>query len=62
MIHATVPTERGKLDWKDLIKVKEDYDNLAKSGMMYVYFPMISWKEVEEYLNSVNWVKEKEVE
>jgi hypothetical protein len=58
MIHATVPTERGKLDWKDLIKVKEDYDNLAKSGMMYVYFPNISWKEVDEYLKSVNGVKE----
>lgn len=54
---AHVPTERGKLVWQDIIKSKEDYTNLAKSGMMYVYFPDISWKEVEEYLN-----KEKEVE
>lgn len=57
MIHAHVPTNRPKLVWQDIIKSKEDYDNLAKSGMMYVYFPDISWKEVEEYLN-----KEKEVE
>lgn len=56
MIHAHVPTNRPKLVWQDIIKSKEDYTNLAKSGMMYVYFPDISWKEVEEYL------KEKEVE
>lgn len=56
MIIATVPTDRPKLVWQDIIKSKEDYTNLAKSGMMYVYFPDISWKEVEEYL------KEKEVE
>lgn len=56
MIHAHVPTQRPKLVWQDIIKSKEDYTNLAKSGMMYVYFPDISWKEVEEYLN-----KEKEV-
>lgn len=57
MITATVPTQRPRLDWKDVIKSKEDYDKVAKTGMMYVYFPDISWKEVEEYLN-----KEKEVE
>ncbi|WP_391559249.1 hypothetical protein [Robertmurraya sp.] len=56
MIHAHVPTNRPKLIWQDIIKSKEDYTNLAKSGMMYVYFPDISWKEVEEYLN-----KEKQV-
>ena len=56
MIHAHVPTQRPKLVWQDIIKSKEDYTNLAKSGMMYVYFPDISWKEVEEYLN-----KEKQV-
>lgn len=56
MIHAHVPTQRPKLIWQDIIKSKEDYTNLAKSGMMYVYFPDISWKEVEEYLN-----KEKQV-
>lgn len=51
MIHAHVPSPRPKLVWQDIIKSKEDYTNLAKSGMMYVYFPDISWKEVEEYLN-----------
>ena len=56
MINAHVPTQRPKLVWQDIIKSKEDYTNLAKSGMMYVYFPDITWKEVEEYLN-----KEKEV-
>lgn len=57
MIHAYVPTQRPKLIWQDIIKSKEDYTNLAKSGMMYVYFPDITWKEVEDHLN-----KEKEVE
>ena len=56
MIHAHVPINRPKLVWQDIIRSKEDYDNLAKSGMMYVYFPDISWKEVEEFLN-----KEKQV-
>lgn len=56
MIDAYVPTNRPKLVWQDIIKSKEDYTNLAKSGMMYVYFPDISWKVVEEYLN-----KEKQV-
>ena len=56
MIHAYIPTDRPKLVWQDIIKSKEDYINLSKSGMMYVYFPDISWKEVEEYLN-----KEKQV-
>lgn len=56
MIYAHVPTDRPKLVWQDIIKSKEDYTNLAKSGMMYVYFPDITWKEVEEYLD-----KEKEV-
>lgn len=58
MIHAIVPTQRPKLVWQNIIKSKEDYTNLAKSGMMYVYFPDITWKEVEEYLKD----KEKEVE
>lgn len=56
MIHAHVPTNRPKLVWQDIIKSEEDYTNLAKSGMMYVYFPDIpKWEEIEEYLN-----KEKE--
>lgn len=57
MVHAFVPVKRPKLDWQDVIKTKEDYLNLVKSGMMYVYFPLIpSWEAIEEYLN-----KEKEV-
>lgn len=56
MITATVPTQRPKLAWQDVIKTKEDYESLSKSGLMYVYFPDISWKEVEDYLN-----KEKQV-
>lgn len=54
MIHAHVPVQRPKLVWQDIIKSKEDYTNLAKSGMMYVYFPDISWKEVSEYLEEQN--------
>lgn len=58
MIHAHVPTSRPKLIWQDVIKTKEDYDKVAKTGMMFVYFPIIgTWKECEEELN-----KEKEVE
>lgn len=58
MIHAYVPTDRPKLNWQDVIKTKEDYDKVAKTGMMFVYFPIIgTWKECEEELN-----KEKEVE
>lgn len=56
MLVATVPTKRVKMQWQDIIKSKEDYESLSKSGLMYVYFPDITWKEVEEYL------KEKEVE
>jgi len=52
MITAIVPTNRPRLKWKDVVKNKEDYLNLAKSGMMYVYFPDIPmWEEIEEYLN-----------
>ena len=57
MITAIVPTNRPRLKWQDVVKNKEDYLNLSKSGMMYVYFPDIpKWEEIEEYLN-----KEKEV-
>lgn len=57
MITAIVPTNRPRLKWQDVIKNKEDYLNLSKSGMMWVYFPDIpKWEEIEEYLN-----KEKEV-
>lgn len=57
MITAIVPTNRPKLKWQDVVKNKEDYLNLSKSGMMWVHFPDIpKWEEIEEYLN-----KEKEV-
>lgn len=56
MITAIVPRNRPRLKWQDVVKNKEDYLNLSKSGMMYVYFPEIpKWEEIEEYLN-----KEKE--
>lgn len=49
---AHVPTNRPKLVWQDIIKSKEDYDNLVKSGMMYVYFPTIgNWEGCEKELN-----------
>lgn len=58
MITATVPTERGKLKWQDVIKSKEDYQTMYKTGLLWVYFPDIgTWKECEEELT-----KEKEVE
>ena len=57
MITAIVPTNRPRLKWQDVVKNKEDYLNLAKSGMMYVYFPDIpDWEEIEEYLNKENSV------
>jgi hypothetical protein len=59
MIHAVVPTKRGKLKWQDIVKTKEDYTKVFKSGMAYVWwsdFPSV--KEFDEYLNN----KEKEVE
>lgn len=52
MITAIVPTNRPRLKWQDVIKNKEDYLNLSKSGMMWVYFPDIpKWEEIEEHLN-----------
>lgn len=52
MITAIVPTNRPKLNWQDVVKNKEDYLNLSRSGMMYVYFPNIpKWEEIEGYLN-----------
>lgn len=48
---AHVPTERGKLVWQDVIKTKEDYQTMYKTGLLWVYFPDITWKECEEELN-----------
>lgn len=55
MIHATVPTQRPKPDWKVYIKSREDFDKWLSSGMFYVYWPDLTWIEVHNYL------KEKEV-
>jgi hypothetical protein len=58
MITATVPTQRPKLAWQDIIKSKEDYETIYKTGLLWVYFPNIgTWKECEEELN-----KEKSVD
>lgn len=55
MITAIVPTDRPKLNWKDVIKTDEDYDTIMASGLAYVYFPDIpNWVEFKQYL------KEKE--
>ena len=54
MIHAYVPTDRIKRDWRVDIKTKELYDLLLASGMMWVWYPDIpSWSEVEKQLKSM---------
>lgn len=50
MIHATVPTQRPKPDWREYINSREDFDKWLSSGMFYVYWPDLAWNEVNEYL------------
>lgn len=50
MIHASVPTQRPKPDWKEYIKSREDFDKWLSSGMFYVYWPDLTWTEVHKYL------------
>ena len=50
MIHAHVPTQRTKPDWKVYIKSREDFDKRLSSGMFYVYWPDLTWIEVHKYL------------
>lgn len=59
MITASVPTDRPKLKWQDVILTDEDYDTIMASGLAYVYFPDIpNWVEFKQYLKD----KEKSVE
>lgn len=56
MIHAHVPTQRFKPDWKEVIKSREDYKRWLDSGMYYVYFDDVD-NEIKEWLD-----KERDVE
>lgn len=59
MITGSVPTDRPKLKWQDVILTDEDYDTVMASGLAYVYFPDIpNWVEFKQYLKD----KEKSVE
>lgn len=55
MIIGVVPTQRPKLDWKEYIKSREDFDKVHATGLFYVWWPDLTWGMVEEDLN-----KEKE--
>lgn len=56
-IHATVPTERVKMKWQDLVHTEMDYKSIIATGLEYVLFDSFpSEDEFKEYL------KEKEVE
>ena len=50
MLIATVQTQRPKPDWREYIKSREDFDKWIASGMFWVYWPELEWKEVEQYL------------
>lgn len=49
MIHGYVPTDNPKSNWKDIIKNEQDYQNVLKSGMFWVWFDGYE-KEIEEFL------------
>lgn len=57
MITATVPTERVKMKWQDLVHTEMDYKSIVATGLEYVLFDAFpSEEEFKEYLN-----KEKQV-
>jgi low temperature requirement protein LtrA len=56
MLIATVPTQRPKLHWPDVIRTKEDYQKMIATGLFWVYFDGCE-EEIKEYLKE----KEKEV-
>ena len=57
MITATVPTERVKMKWQDLVHTEMDYKSIVATGLEYVLFDSFpSEEEFKEYLN-----KEKQV-
>lgn len=49
MIHAVVPRTRKQLDWKELIKSKEDYEKWVASGMYWVYFEEVN-EEIRKFV------------
>lgn len=54
---ATVPTERAKMKWQDLVRTEMDYKSIVATGLEYVLFDSFpSEEEFKEYLN-----KEKQV-
>jgi hypothetical protein len=58
MIHATVPTNRVKMTWQDMISTLEVYKGIVSTGMAHVLFDSFpSEEEFKEFLNS----KESEV-
>jgi hypothetical protein len=55
---VTVPTERVKMKWQDMISTLEAYKGIVSTGMAYVLFDSFpSEEEFKEYLLN----KEKEV-
>lgn len=58
MIVGYVPTNREQLDWKVIIKSKEDYLTVVDSGLYWVYFDRVD-KEIQEFLREL---EEKEDE
>lgn len=50
MIHACVPTDRVREDYRLHIKNKRDYDIAVASGIAWVCFPdlPLSWSEAEK--------------
>ena len=56
MLHAYVPSGKKKLDWKEHIKTKRDYDCAVASGIGWVVFDglPLSWERAEKILNEEN--------
>lgn len=52
MIVGHVPTNREQLDWKSIIKSKEDYLTIVDSGLYWVYFDKVD-KEIQGFLKEL---------
>jgi hypothetical protein len=50
MIHAFVPTDRERVDYRLYVKNKRDYDIAVASGIAWVCYPdlPLSWFEAEK--------------
>lgn len=52
MITATVPTQRVKMKWQDLVKTEMDYKSIVATGLGHVLFDSFpSEEEFHEYLS-----------